>query len=82
MQQSSRAEIGNDSTFVFPRYNDHLDMLDAYTQLDRSRWQARLGRQWVMNGLGAYDVDGGDLLVRRDAISLEGWAGRALVEAR
>jgi hypothetical protein len=76
----ARGEIGNDSTFVFPRYNDHFDVLDAYAQLDRSSWQARLGRQWVMNGLGAYDLDGGDLLVRRDAYSLEGWAGRALVE--
>jgi hypothetical protein len=76
----ARAELGNDSTFVFPRYNDHLDVIDAYAQLDRSSWEARLGRQWVMNGLGAYDFDGGDLLVRHDAFSVEGWAGRALVE--
>ena len=76
----ARAEIGNDSTFVFPRYNDHFDVIDAYAQLDRSSWQARLGRQWVMNGLGAYDFDGGNLLVRRGELSAEGWAGRALVE--
>jgi hypothetical protein len=76
----ARGEIGKDSTFVFPRYNDHFDVLDAYAQLDRSSWQARLGRQWVMNGLGAYDFDGGDVLVRRDPYALEGWAGRALVE--
>jgi hypothetical protein len=76
----ARGEIGNDSIFVFPRYNDHFDVMDLYAQLDRSSWETKLGRQWVMNGLGAYDLDGGDLLVRRSAWSLEGWAGRALVE--
>ena len=71
---------GGTSRFVFPRTDDHFDVIDAYAQLSRAWWQARLGRQWVTSGLGAYDFDGGDALLRRDAFSIEGWAGRALVE--
>lgn len=75
----ARTQVGGYAGFVFPRANDHFDVLDAYAQLDRSSWQARLGRQWVTSGLGAYDFDGADALVRRSAYTLEGWAGRALV---
>lgn len=76
----ARTQLGGTATFVFPRMDDHFDVMDAYAQLTRGSWQGRLGRQWVTNGLGAYDFDGGDALLRRDAFSVEGWAGRALVE--
>ena len=75
----ARTQVGDNSAFVFPRFDDHFDVLDAYAQLDRSAWQARLGRQWITSGLGAYDFDGANALVRRSAFALEGWAGRALV---
>lgn len=76
----ARTQFGGSSTFVFPRTDDHFDVVDAYAQLTRAAWQGRLGRQWVTSGLGAYDFDGGDALLRRSAFSIEGWAGRALVE--
>jgi hypothetical protein len=34
---------------------------------------------WVTGGLGAYGFDGAEGLWRREAFSLEGWTGRALV---
>lgn len=78
----ARTQLGGNgaSTFVFPRTNDHFDVVDAYAQLSRAAWQARIGRQWATSGLGAYDFDGGELQLRRDRFSVEGWAGRALVE--
>lgn len=76
----ARTQLSGTSTFVYPRTDDHFDVLDAFAQLARASWQARLGRQWARSGLGAYDFDGGDLLVHRDQLSIEGWAGRALVE--
>lgn len=75
----ARTQLGGDAGFVFPRTNDHLDVIDAYAQLDRAAWQARLGRQWVTGGLGAYAFDGADAQWRRDWLSVEGYAGRALV---
>ena len=76
----ARTQVGGQSSFVFPRTDDHFDVIDAFAQLTRASWQARLGRQWLTSGLGAYDFDGADALVRRGRISIEGWAGRALVE--
>lgn len=76
----ARTQMSGNSNFVFPRYDDHFDVIDAYAQLSRAAWQARLGRQWTTSGLGAYDFDGMEALLRRDQLSIEGWAGRALVE--
>jgi hypothetical protein len=64
---------------VYPGANDHLQLLDAYAELARSSWRARLGRQWVGGGLGAYDFDGASGLIRRGEFSAEGWGGRALL---
>jgi hypothetical protein len=75
----ARTQIGGSGDFVFPRTNDHFDVVDAYAQLDRSDWSARVGRQWVTGGLGAYGFDGGDGIWRHNAFTTEGWAGRALV---
>jgi len=75
----ARTQLSGDASFVFPRANDHLDVVDAYAQLDRAAWQARLGRQWVTGGLGAYAFDGANALWRSDPLTVEGWGGRALV---
>lgn len=64
---------------VYPRADDHLDVLDAYAELERRWGRARLGRQWVAGGLGSYDFDGASALVRRQRWTFEGWGGRALV---
>ena len=75
----ARTQIGNNASFVYPLTDDHLEVLDAYAQLDRETWQARLGRQWVNGSLGAYSFDGANGAWRRDAFTFEGWSGRALV---
>src|ERR1019366_209567 len=62
---------------VYPGANDHVQLLDAYAELARSSWRARLGRQWVGGGLGAYDFDGASGLIRRGEFSAEGWGGGA-----
>ena len=74
-----RTELDN-SGLVYPRSDDHVQLLDAYLQLDRDWGRARLGRQWVTGALGAYNFDGAEALLARRALSVEGWAGRALVE--
>lgn len=63
---------------VYPRSDRNVELMDAYAELERSWGRGRLGRQWIAGGLGVYDFDGADLLVRRNRFSLEGWAGRAL----
>src|SRR3970282_167458 len=63
---------------VYPGATDRFDLLDAYAELERSWGRARIGRQWVMGGLGAYDFDGASLVLRRGRLSAEGWGGRAL----
>lgn len=75
----ARTQLGGDMGFIYPRSDDHLDVLDAYAQLDRASWQGRLGRQWVTGGLGAYSFDGGNAVWRSDKVTLEGWSGRALM---
>ncbi len=75
----ARGQLWSREGFMYPRANDRFDALEAYAELDRSAWRARLGRQWITGGLGAYVFDGGNALLRRDAFSLEGWGGRALV---
>ncbi len=75
----ARSQIGTTNQFIFPRANDHFDAIDAYGELDRASWRARLGRQWSTGALGAYSYDGANGLWRHDALSVEGWAGRALL---
>ena len=75
----ARTEFGGGG-LVFPRSSEHFTLLDAYLQLDRDWGRARLGRQWVTGALGAYNFDGAEGMYVRNAIAVEGWAGRALVE--
>lgn len=78
----ARTQLGGEtgeSEFLFPRANDHLDVMDAYAQLDRATWSGRLGRQWVTGGLGTYAFDGADAIWRHDQVTAEGWSGRALI---
>jgi hypothetical protein len=64
----------------WPRVEDRFDLLDAYVELDRSRFRARLGRQWQLGGLGAYNYDGGSLMLRHDRVDGDVYGGRALVQ--
>jgi len=74
----ARAAIGHDD--LWPRLGDRFDALEVYVQAERSRGRLRLGRLWATNGLGAYNFDGGAILLRRGAQSLEVYGGRALVQ--
>jgi hypothetical protein len=72
-----RTQLASDG-LVYPGSNDHVDLLDLYAEMDRASWRGRLGRQWITGGLGVYDFDGADLLLRRGTLTVEGWGGRAL----
>ena len=75
----ARTQLGGTSALLYPRADDHFNVLDAYVELDRAAWRGRVGRQWVTGGLGAYAFDGVEALWRRGAFTLEGWGGLALI---
>lgn len=75
----ARASVGGESA-LWPRLDDRFDALEAYVQVDRRLGRARLGRMWATSGLGAYNFDGGSLMLRRGAHSIEAFGGRALVQ--
>ena len=65
---------------LWPQADDPLDVLDAYLEIDRTRFRARAGRQWRTSGLGYYNFDGASLLVRpMDAVSVDAYGGWSLV---
>jgi hypothetical protein len=66
---------------LWTRENDHLTTLAAYAEIARERWTARAGRQWLNSQLGVNNFDGASLVVRpRDGLSIQGYAGRGLVQ--
>ena len=73
-----RETLGSDPV-QWPRSGDAFDALEAYLQLDRGDIRARLGRQWVVGGLGLYNFDGASVQVRRGRGRIEGRLGRSLV---
>lgn len=74
-----REALGSSSA-SWPRIDDRFDLLDAYVELDRPRLRARVGRQWSLGGLGAYNYDGGSLTLRRGWWDGDAFGGRALVQ--
>lgn len=65
---------------LWPRAEDRFDLLSGYVEVDRSRWTARLGRQFVSNGMGVYNFDGGFVTARPSrTISADVWGGRSLL---
>lgn len=73
-----RETLGTDPV-QWPRSGDAFDALEAYLQVDRGALRARLGRQWVVGGLGVYNFDGASLQVRRGRARIEARLGRSLV---
>lgn len=63
----------------WPRASDRFDALDAYLNVERDRWRARLGRQWTSGALGSYNYDGVALAWRQTSWSVEGLGGASLV---
>jgi hypothetical protein len=68
------------SPVAWPRLSDRFDLLDAFVEWDRDRVRARVGRQWSLGGLGAYNYDGGSLTLRRGWWDGDLFGGRALVQ--
>ena len=75
----ARSQLGGTDGLLYPRADDHFQTLDAFAELERTTWRGRLGRQWISSGLGTYSFDGANGLWRHDALTVEGWGGRALV---
>jgi hypothetical protein len=77
-----RAEAG--ASGLWPQADDAFDVIAAYVDVDRARVRGRVGRQWRSSGLGYVSFDGVAAEVRvpwlRDAVTLDGWAGRSLVQ--
>lgn len=75
----ARSSLGRED-FLWPRARDEFDAIEAYVQVDRQRLRARLGRQWAVNGLGAYNFDGASVLYIRGRGRVEAFGGVSLVE--
>lgn len=64
---------------LWPRADDELDPLAVYVDVDRSRFRARVGRQWVTSGLGLYNFDGASVIVRPwRGVSIDAYGGWSL----
>lgn len=75
----ARSALGR-RDLLWPRAGDQFDALEAWVQLDRERWRARLGRQFTSNGLGLYNFDGASVTAHRGNWRLEAFGGLSLVE--
>lgn len=72
-----RGTLGSD--LLWPRADDHFDMLQGFVELERSRWRGRLGRQQRSSGLGLYAFDGLAATARPvQSLRFEVWGGRGL----
>jgi hypothetical protein len=75
-----RGMVVGDPAF-WPRSDELLDVLAAYVELSRSKFRARVGRQWA-TGLGYHNFDGVALLVRPSSVfNGEAYGGRSLAKA-
>ena len=76
----ARGSLGGVSD-LYPRENDHFDALAAYVELDRGRFVARAGRQWLTSQLGLNNFDGGSVDLRvGDGFSVLAFGGWSLIE--
>lgn len=78
-----RASAGEARDF-WPQGDDAFDVVAAYVDVDRRWVRGRVGRQWLTSGLGYASFDGvaleARLPVAREALALDGWVGRSLVQ--
>jgi hypothetical protein len=76
----ARANLGGVSE-LWTRENDRFTALAAYVEVDRARWLARAGRQWLTSQLGVNNFDGLSLALRsRASLTIEGYAGSSLIQ--
>lgn len=66
---------------LWTREDDRFNALSAYVEVDRNRWLARAGRQWLASQLGATNFDGVSLALRMTPrLTIEGYAGSSLIQ--
>lgn len=66
---------------LWTREDEHFNALAAYVEIDRERWTARAGRQWLTSQLGYNNFDGASLVLRTPArLVVEGDAGWSLIQ--
>ncbi|MFN8574841.1 MAG: hypothetical protein U0132_22495, partial [Gemmatimonadaceae bacterium] len=73
-----RETLGSNA-LPWPRVNDHFDALDAYVNIERTSYRARLGRQWTSGALGVYNFDGATMAWHPARWTFEGFGGSSLV---
>lgn len=72
---------GGGATQLWSREDDRFNALAAYVEVDRERWTARAGRQWLTSQLGLNNFDGLSLAVRSPIrLVVNGYAGRSLIQ--
>jgi hypothetical protein len=65
---------------LWPREDEHFEVVALYAELDRDRLRLRAGRQWKVSGLGYYNFDGLAVALRPTATTwVEAYGGRSLV---
>ena len=78
-QLRGRSALGGRSD-LWPREDDHLDVLALYGEMERGNLRVRAGRQWKVSGLGYYNFDGVAVAMRPSPTTwIEAYAGRSLV---
>jgi hypothetical protein len=78
-QLRGRASLGADRA-LWPREDDHLEVMALYGELERGTMTLRAGRQWRVSGLGFYNFDGLAVTLRpRPTTRIEAYGGRSLV---
>jgi hypothetical protein len=66
---------------LWTRSDDRFTALAAYVELERDRWSARAGRQWLTSQLGINNFDGVSLALRSaPRLTVEGYAGSSLIQ--
>ncbi|HVZ78491.1 MAG TPA: hypothetical protein VG818_10965 [Gemmatimonadaceae bacterium] len=79
-QLRGRAATG-DARDLWPQATQSFDALSAYLELDRQALTARVGRQWITSGLGMFNMDGADLVVRPWRwLAVEAYGGGTLIQ--
>jgi hypothetical protein len=78
-QLRGRAALGADRA-LWPREDDHVEVMSLYGEMERGPMKIRAGRQWRMSGLGFYNFDGVAVALRPKPTTLiEAYGGRSLV---
>jgi hypothetical protein len=66
---------------LWTREGDEFNALAAYVEVDRDRWTARAGRQWLTSQLGVNNFDGLSLeLHSTRRLVVQGYVGSSLIQ--